>query len=83
VFAGEITFQPEGKLQAWSNKTGHYLVAKEFVEDRNKRLQHVAHQTKLLVDDQGQRLLPMDRFQEYVGGMPYGVSSDVPAWLKS
>jgi hypothetical protein len=66
-FAGEILFREPGVLARWTNKTGHYYVGAQIEFSEADLLQHVEQQTGLVLDMNGVRLLPMDKFERWNG----------------
>ncbi len=63
-FAGELVFK-EGVLTSWTDKSGHYRCT-QYVKSPAKE-QIVERQTSLALKLNGDRLLPMDRFQAWNG----------------
>ena len=73
-FGGGVTTRdtPAGELLRWENKSGHYFWGGVKPNDgavlRGPALiKHVDYQTQLLKCQDGTRLLPMDKFEEWSG----------------
>ena len=53
-----------GELIKWTNKSGHYKVCDQFGTDQGK-IDHAMSQTRLLVTDSGEPMLPKNKFEIY------------------
>ena len=56
---------PPGDLIKWTNKSGHYKVCNQFSTDQGK-IDHAMSQTRLLVTDSGDPMLPRNKFEIFV-----------------